>query len=73
MRGQNEPEQGSIGLGKKVEKRTYKTDPAETWTYLGNYLWINGNGRMANAPPPPPAAPAPEWFSIIHPDLDISL
>lgn len=63
MRGQSEPENGSIGLGKKVEVERRKVDPAENWTYLGNFIWVNGNGQMVNNQPEPPL-PEPDVIYV---------
>lgn len=78
MRSVNEPESGSVGLGKKVEIERRKLDPADDWQYLGNNIWKNGKGQMANSQPTPPLPEPeviwrPEWYSVIHPDLDIEL
>lgn len=53
MRGQPEPEQGSTGLGKKVEDKNWKPEPKDDWEYLGNHMWRNKLGQRHYCPPAP--------------------
>ena len=84
MRTPEDADQVPTGLGRKVETQRPKIDPANHWKYIGKNIWRNGSGQLSNAPPlpapkPPEPLPVPdvifrpEWYSVIHPELDIDL
>jgi hypothetical protein len=70
MKTPREPDQGSLGLGKKVENDAYKPPPADDWKYVGGFHWINGKGQRSFSPPTPttperPESPAEQWWRIM--------
>jgi len=61
MKGQPEPEQKPMGLGKKVDDRPPQLDPADDWKYLGKYWWVNKKGQKAYCPPTPESEADKYW------------
>jgi hypothetical protein len=64
MKQPNEPDQGSLGLGKKVEEEHYRPQPKDDWQYIGGFHWKNGKGQRSFNPPTP-ESPAEQWWRVM--------